>query len=81
MNKREAARLRPGTSILFGNAKYSIACTNWWTGDVIRTTDNGGVLVRVTSARDGGWNNQPGKGTYVGTERWVPYHHIHSKQG
>jgi hypothetical protein len=79
MNKRDAARLRPGTQILFRNTGRTQTASNWWVGEVVRTTEGGGVLVRVTKARDGGWDKPAGRGSLVGTQQWVPYHHIHGK--
>ena len=76
MNKRDALRLKAGDKILLADSKSVQEVTNWWTGEVKHVTERGGVLVHVTSARDGGWDNPPGKGTYVGTQRWVPYHFI-----
>lgn len=80
MNRREALRLKAGDKILFGEGPSSYKTDRWWTGEVLFVTPRGGIRVRVIEGRSpGGWDG-PGTGPGVGTERWVAYHHIHSKR-
>ncbi len=79
MNKRAARRLKPGNSILFGDAKIFEDITLWQTGEVLHVTENGGVKVRVIEGKWVGGSEDwcgPGTGPGAGTVKWVPYHHI-----
>lgn len=81
MNKRDALRLKPGDNILFSDVptRRMNDATNWFFGEVLHITPKGGVRVRITESRDGCWNG-PGTGASAGKVRWIPYHHVFSKQ-
>lgn len=78
MNKRDALRLKPGDEISFCDHHHTAQASQWWTGEVLHVTSKGGIKVRVTEGRADGWRG-PGTGPDVGTERWVPYHHVVGK--
>jgi hypothetical protein len=59
MTKARALRLRPGEQITFGNHKMTARCTQFYQGEVLHVTPNGGIKVRLTR--------------YGNETRWIPY--------
>lgn len=57
---------------MFCDSTYTQKATDYWTGDVLAVTPRGGIRVRITEHRDGGWQG-PGTGRDAGTVRWIPY--------
>ena len=79
MKKRDALRLKPGDSIVFGDHRLSAKWFQTWLGEVLHVTPQGKIKVRVEEGPKtvGGWYDWsgPGTGADAGKVRWVPYHH------
>lgn len=79
MNKRKALRLKPGAHVMCADHNDVSKARYRWVGDVVRVTENGGILVRITEGKRVGGSQDwcgPGTGPDVGTEKWFPYHHV-----
>jgi hypothetical protein len=59
--------MKPGTIVVYGDSMWTAyGRKTWGRGQVVRATENGGVLVRPCGA---------------GADHWIPYHHIDRREG
>jgi hypothetical protein len=75
MTRADALRLTPGQVICFGDHQYTAQCTQFWQGEVIHVTANGGIKVKVTDAKPW-YGPETYARLYGNAVRWVPYHHV-----